>query len=42
MTDSRRTHVDEHWSARRCDRGRGQQVGEEEQGEGLEDEQDVR
>jgi hypothetical protein len=42
MADSRRTRVDEHWSARGCDRGRGQQVGKEEQGEGQEDERDVR
>jgi hypothetical protein len=42
MTDSRRTHVDERRSARGCDRGQGQQVGEEEQGEGREDERDVR
>jgi hypothetical protein len=35
MTGSRR-------SARGCDRGRGQQVGEEEQGESREDERDVR
>jgi hypothetical protein len=38
MTDSPRTRVDERRSARDCDRGRGQQVGEEEQGEGWEDE----
>jgi hypothetical protein len=37
-----RTHVDERWSARGCDRGQGQQVGEEEQGEGREDKRDVR
>jgi hypothetical protein len=42
MTDSPRTRVDEGRSARGCDRGRGQQVGEEEQGEGREDERDVR
>jgi hypothetical protein len=42
MTDSCRTRVDERRSARGCDRGRGQQVGEEEQGEGWEDEWDVR
>jgi hypothetical protein len=42
MTDSSRTFVDERRSARGYDRGRGQQVGEEEQGEGQEDEQDVR
>jgi hypothetical protein len=42
MTDSPRTRVDERRSARGCDRGRGQQVGEEEQGEGREDERDVR
>jgi hypothetical protein len=40
MTDSPRTHVDERRSARGCDRG--QQVGEEEQGECREDERDVR
>jgi hypothetical protein len=42
MTDSRCTRVDERRSARSCDRGRGQQVGEEEKGEGREDEHDVR
>jgi hypothetical protein len=42
MTDSPRTRVDERRSAYGCDRGRGQQVGEEEQGEGREDERDVR
>jgi hypothetical protein len=42
MTDSPRTRVDERRSARGCDRGRGQQVGEEEQGKGREDERDVR
>jgi hypothetical protein len=42
MTDSRRTRVDERRSAHSCDRGRGQQVGEEEKGEGREDERDVR
>jgi hypothetical protein len=42
MTDSIRTRVDERQSARNCDRGRGQQFGEEEQGEGPEDERDVR
>jgi hypothetical protein len=36
-----RTRVDERWSACGCDHGRGQQVGEEEQGEGREDEQDI-
>jgi hypothetical protein len=36
-----RTRVDERRSARGCDRGQGQQVGEEEQGEGREDELDV-
>ena len=41
MTDSRRTRVDERRSAHSCDRGRGQQVGEEEKGEGREDERDV-
>jgi hypothetical protein len=42
MTDSSRTRVDERRSARGCDRGRGQQVGEEEHREGREDERDVR
>jgi hypothetical protein len=42
MTDSPRTRIDERRSARGCARGRGQHVGEEEQGEGREDEQDVR
>jgi hypothetical protein len=42
MTDSRRTRVDKRRSARSCDHRRGQQVGEEEQGEGREDERDVR
>jgi hypothetical protein len=37
-----RTRVDERRSARGCDRGRGQQVWEEEQGEGRKDERDVR
>jgi hypothetical protein len=37
-----RTHVDECWSTCGCDCGRGHQVGEEEQGEGREDELDVR
>jgi hypothetical protein len=41
MTDSPRTRVDERRSACDCDRWRGQQVGEEEQGEGQEDEWDV-
>jgi hypothetical protein len=36
-----RTRVDERRSARGCDHGRGQQVGEEEHGEGREDERDV-
>jgi hypothetical protein len=36
------TRVDECRSARGCDHGRGQQAGEEEQGEGREDERDVR
>jgi hypothetical protein len=36
------TRVDERRSARGCDRGQGQQVGEEEQGEGREEERDVR
>jgi hypothetical protein len=42
MTDSPRTHIDERRSAHGCDRGQGQQVGEEEQGEGWEDERDIR
>jgi hypothetical protein len=42
MIDSPRTSVDERWSARGYDRGRGQQVGEEKQGECREDERDVR
>jgi hypothetical protein len=42
MTDSPCTRLDERRSARGCDRGRGQQVGEEEQYEGREDERDVR
>jgi hypothetical protein len=42
MSDLRRTCVDEHRSTRVCDRRRGQKVGEEEQGEGREDEPDVR
>jgi hypothetical protein len=42
MTDSPRTRIDERRSARSCDRGQGQQVGEEEHGEGQEDERDVR
>jgi hypothetical protein len=42
MTNSPRTRVDERRSARGYDRGWGQQVGEEEQGEGWEDERDVR
>jgi hypothetical protein len=42
MTVSPRTCVDERRSARGCDRGRGQQVREEEQREGREDERDVR
>jgi hypothetical protein len=41
MTDSPRTRVDERRSARGCDRVRGQQVEEEEQGEGQEDKWDV-
>jgi hypothetical protein len=41
MTDSPRTRVDERRSTSDCDRGRGQQVGEEEQGEGREDERDI-
>jgi hypothetical protein len=40
MTDSPRIYVDERRLARGCNRG--QQVGEEEQGEGREDERDVR
>jgi hypothetical protein len=42
MTDSPRTCVGERRSARGYDRGRGQQVGEEEPGEVQEDERDVR
>jgi hypothetical protein len=42
MPDSPRKRIDERRSAHGCDRGRGQQVGEEEQGEGREDERDVR
>jgi hypothetical protein len=42
MTDSPCTRVDDSRSARGCDRGRGQHVREEEQGEGREDERDVR
>jgi hypothetical protein len=42
MTDSLCTRVDECRSARGCDCGRGQQVGEEEHDEGREDERDVR
>jgi hypothetical protein len=43
MTDSPRTRVDERRSARGCDRRRGPPVGGgEEQGEGREDERDVR
>jgi hypothetical protein len=41
MTDSPRTRVNEHRPAHGCNRGRGQQVGEEEQGKGREDERDV-
>jgi hypothetical protein len=37
-----RTRVDERQSARGCDRGKGQQVREEEHGEGREDERNVR
>jgi hypothetical protein len=37
-----RTCIDERRSARGCDRGQGQQVGEEEQREGREYERDVR
>jgi hypothetical protein len=37
------THVDERRLARGCDHGRGgHQVGKDEQGEGREDERDVR
>jgi hypothetical protein len=36
-----RTRVDERWSARDYDRGWGQQIGEEEQGEDGQDERDV-
>jgi hypothetical protein len=35
------TRVDERRSAHGCDRGQGQQVGEEEQGDGREDERNV-
>jgi hypothetical protein len=42
VTDSPRTRVDERQSAHGCDRGRGQQVEVEEQGEGRKDERDVR
>jgi hypothetical protein len=42
MIDLPHTRVDERRSARGCDRGQGQQVGEEEQGKGGEDEWDVR
>jgi hypothetical protein len=42
MTDSLRTRVDERRTARGCDCGWGQLVGEKEQGEGREDERDVR
>jgi hypothetical protein len=42
MTDSCRTRVDERQSDRGCNREQGQQVGKEEQGEGWEDERDVR
>jgi hypothetical protein len=42
MTDSPHTRVDERRSARGCDRGQEKQIGEEEQGEGREDERDVR
>jgi hypothetical protein len=42
MTDSPRTRVDERRSARGCDRRRGQQAVVEEQGEGREDDRDVR
>jgi hypothetical protein len=42
MTDSPRTRVDERRSARGYDRGRWQQVGVEEHGEGRGDERDVR
>jgi hypothetical protein len=42
MTDSPRTRTDERRSTRDFDRGRGKQVGEEEQGDGQEDERDVR
>jgi hypothetical protein len=42
MTDSPRTRVDERRSTHGYDRGRRQQVGEEEQGEDREYERDVR
>jgi hypothetical protein len=42
MTNSPRNRVDERRLARGCDCGWGQQVGEEEKGEGREYEWDVR
>jgi hypothetical protein len=42
MTDLPYTSVDERRSARGCDRGRGQHVGEEEHDEDREDERDVK
>jgi hypothetical protein len=42
MTDSPRTRIDERRSARGCNPRQGQQVGEEEHGEGWEDERGVR
>jgi hypothetical protein len=41
MTDWPRTRVNECRLAHGCDHGRGQQVGEDEHGEGREDERDV-
>jgi hypothetical protein len=40
-TDLPRTRVDERRSYRGCDCGRGQQIGEEEQGEGRKNERDI-
>jgi hypothetical protein len=42
MTDSPCTRIGERRSAHDCDRGRGQQVGEEEPDEDREDERDMR
>jgi hypothetical protein len=41
MNDLPHTRIDEHQSARGCNRGRGHQVREEEQDEGREDKRDV-